>query len=83
MENEQTALTLQDLKTLHEVVQVSSSRGAFRAEELSAVGAIYDKLTKFLTTVEAQQQAENDVQEPAAEENSEDLGATETGEKDD
>ena len=82
MENEQTALTLQDLKTLHEVVQVSSSRGAFRAEELSAVGAIYDKLTKFLSNVEAQQ-AETPEQETAAEENSEDLGATEIGEKDD
>lgn len=78
MENETTALTLQDLKLLQNIVKVSTSRGAFQAEELSAVGAIYDKLSQFLASVE-QQGNDNET----AEQDSADAEATETGETND
>jgi hypothetical protein len=41
-------LSLNDLVTVVQVIQLSSQRGAFRAEELSDVGALYNKLVTFL-----------------------------------
>ena len=53
-----TQLTLADLASLRSLIQAAYSRGAFRIEESSQVGIIYDKLSTFLD-----QQAQ---QEPAA-----------------
>lgn len=41
-------LTIQDLTMVLQIVQVAASRGAFKAEELSAVGGLYDRVFKFL-----------------------------------
>lgn len=41
-------LTLQDLILVSQIIQLSNSRGAFRAEELQAVGTLYNKLLAFL-----------------------------------
>lgn len=41
-------LTIQDLSAVLQVIQVASSRGAFKAEELSSVGKVYDRVFKFL-----------------------------------
>jgi hypothetical protein len=41
-------LTIQDLTLTLQVVQVATSRGAFKADELTAVGGLYDRLFKFL-----------------------------------
>jgi hypothetical protein len=41
-------LTVQDLLLTLQVVQVAASRGAFKADELSNVGGLYDRLFKFL-----------------------------------
>jgi hypothetical protein len=50
MENEnQITITAQDLALLRSLVEVASSRGAFKADELSTVGQVYDKLNAFLT----------------------------------
>lgn len=43
-----TGLTIQDLTLTLQVVQVATSRGAFKADELTAVGGLYDRLFKFL-----------------------------------
>jgi hypothetical protein len=48
MEN-QITITAQDLALLRSLVEVASSRGAFKADELSTVGQVYDKLNAFLT----------------------------------
>jgi hypothetical protein len=49
MENTQpTQLTLADLANIHNILEAACNRGAFRAQELTAVGTMYDKLTKFL-----------------------------------
>lgn len=42
-------LTLQDLTLALQTIQVTAQRGAIRADEMSAVGALHDKLFAFLT----------------------------------
>lgn len=42
------SLALSDLVLLLNLIRVISERGAIKADELSAVGAVYDKLFKFL-----------------------------------
>lgn len=61
MENVQ--LTVADLASLKTLLEAAANRGAFKAAEMSTVGAVYDKLAKFLdATAEsvAQQQAQGD-----------------------
>jgi len=45
---EAPSLALADLVLMLNLIRVTSERGAIKAEELSAVGAVYDKLLKFL-----------------------------------
>lgn len=50
-EQAQTAapeLTLTDLANLRSIVEVAVRRGAFAANEATAVGATYDKINTFL-----------------------------------
>lgn len=51
------SISLQDLQVLLQIVDLASSRGAFRGVELTQVGAIFDKLNSFLTFIAAQQKA--------------------------
>jgi hypothetical protein len=51
-------VTLNDLQLLAQIVDLASGRGAFRGNELTQVGAVYDKLTGFLTHVAEKQKAE-------------------------
>jgi hypothetical protein len=44
----QLGLTVQDLTLTLQLIQVASTRGAFKAEELSTVGGLYDRIFKFL-----------------------------------
>lgn len=44
-------LTITDLGNLRSIVDVSVRRGVFAANEISAVGATYDKLNAFLNAV--------------------------------
>jgi hypothetical protein len=58
MANEQeqapaASLTLQDLVLVTQIIQISSQRGTFRAEELADVGALYNKLIVFLQSTGA------------------------------
>jgi hypothetical protein len=43
-----TNLAISDIASLLQIVEVVSQRGAFRAEELSSVGALYDKVKAFI-----------------------------------
>lgn len=56
MENSQ--LTIADLASLHSVIEAACTRGAFKANEMTQVGKVYDKLTDFLKSIQAQSQAE-------------------------
>ena len=46
-------LTLTDLATVAQIINLTSQRGAFQADELAQVGELYNKLIKFLTSVGA------------------------------
>lgn len=50
-------LTVQDLAGLRSVIDVASSRGAFKAAEMEAVGKIFNKLNAFLEQVAKTQPA--------------------------
>ena len=58
MDNTNTQITISDLATIKELVDLACTRGAFRGEEMTTVGEVYDKLTGFLNTVIAAAQAE-------------------------
>lgn len=49
--NTDTQITIADLDVLRNIVDLACTRGAFRGAELTQVGAIYDKLTQFLSAV--------------------------------
>ena len=51
-----TGVTINDIATLLQIVEVCAQRGAFRAEELSSVGVIYDKFKSFLNNALPQTQ---------------------------
>ncbi len=46
-------LTLQDLVLVAQIIQLTSQRGAFKAEELAQVGGLYNKLVEFLQSTGA------------------------------
>ena len=46
------ALSIGDLKGLASVIDVASTRGAFKAAELAGVGTLFNKLNTFLVNVE-------------------------------
>ena len=58
-------LTIADLTQLLNIIDAASSRGAFRANELTNVGGVVDKLSKFLQFVSDQQKAEADAKAKA------------------
>jgi hypothetical protein len=58
MENNQ--ITVTDLVTLKNIVDLASARGAFRPGEMKEIGEVYEKLTQFLEAVISQAQSESD-----------------------
>lgn len=48
-------LTVTDLTAIKQIIDVASSRGAFRANEMAVVGTTYNKLEAFLEAVTASQ----------------------------
>lgn len=54
------SISLQDLQVLLQIVDLASSRGAFRGAELTQVGAIFDKLNTFLSFIAEQQKARDE-----------------------
>lgn len=56
MDNSQ--ITVTDLITLKNIVDLASARGAFRGSELKEIGEVYIKLSLFLEAVVAQAQSQ-------------------------
>ncbi len=52
---EDTSISLNDLQVLANIVDLATQRGAFRGNELTQVGAVFDKLSAFLAQVAAAQ----------------------------
>jgi hypothetical protein len=55
---ENNTITIADLDTIKNIINLAASRGAFRGEELTMVGTVYDKLTEFLSAVIEQAKAQ-------------------------
>ncbi len=47
-------LTIVDLQTLAQAIDIASRRGAYGASEMGEVGAVYNKLTGFLNSIAEQ-----------------------------
>ena len=69
--NQSGQITISDLDAIKNIIDLATSRGAFRGSELSSVGTVYDKLTTFLQAVieqaKAQEAANADISEPQGE----------------
>ena len=52
-QEQQPSLNLQDLILVAQIIQICSSRGAFKADELANVGTLYTKLIAFLQSTGA------------------------------
>lgn len=61
--SEDTSISLNDLQVLANIVDLATQRGAFRGNELSQVGAVFDKLSTFLAQVAAAQAEQTDAEE--------------------
>jgi len=61
-----TALSIGDLKNLSSIIDVASSRGAFKAGEMAGVGFLYNKLSAFLAKVTPEQKPEDQKAEAPA-----------------
>lgn len=66
-EEPNTTLTINDLQTVKEIIDLACSRGAFRAAEFKIVGELYEKLDGFLSVIVAKAQAETQTSTPQGE----------------
>ena len=62
-------LTVDDLQSIKQIIELASERGAFRAPELKSVGEVYQRLDSFLNMIKAAAEAQMSAQH---EENSND-----------
>ena len=51
-------LSIADLRNLATIIDVASTRGAFRANEMATVGVMFNKLQSFLSKVAPEQNPE-------------------------
>jgi len=65
MENT-TQISIADLDTIKNIIDLASSRGAFRGEELMEIGLVYNKLKNFLDVVIAQAQVQQSTEDSTA-----------------
>ena len=47
----QPELSINDLQNLRAIIDTAAKRGAFQANEMAAVGSVYDRLNTFLIAV--------------------------------
>ena len=64
---ETPAVTVNDLVNAYAVIDIASKRGAFQAAELSAVGAVANKIKSFIDFVQAAQAEQAEAEGGAAE----------------
>lgn len=55
--NETNDLSINDLQAMKVIIDIASSRGAFKPNEMVAVGQTYNKLSSFLDQVAKQAEA--------------------------
>lgn len=57
-----STITLTDLQNFLQILDLASSRGAFRGPELEPVGQLYNKLKRFIDAAANQQQQQTEGQ---------------------
>jgi hypothetical protein len=64
-QTEQNAdLSINDLNAMKAIIDIASSRGAFKPNEMVTIGQTYIKLTNFLDQVQKQAEAQKAAQQP-------------------
>ena len=71
-------LTIADLQTISNIIDIAMTRGAFRANEAKTVGESYEKINAFLQTVQ-QTAADHQAQQQAQQVNPTDLPPGDAG----
>ena len=71
-------LNIQDLALARAVIELSTERGTFKANELANVGALYNKLDGFLKQIEEQAKQAKEAADQAAAVGVQSTGAGET-----
>lgn len=56
---EETTVSINEISVLKQAVEIASRRGAFHAGEMSVIGSAYDKISRWLESVEEQDQADS------------------------
>ena len=62
---ENTTLGVADLQNAAHVIDIAVQRGAFRAGEVAQVGAVFNRLTAFISQVQEQQKPAEEAKAPA------------------
>ena len=62
----QATLQLTDILNAVQIIQLASQRGAFKAEEFTQIGGVYDRLVTFLKDSGAIQPQSEVADQPAA-----------------
>lgn len=62
---EEEGLSIDDLANVLRVINTAQQRGAFKANELSFVGGVYDKFTKFIRAAQAEANETSENGEPS------------------
>jgi len=57
-------LNINDLAAIRNLIEVVTQRGAFKANELSSVGTLFDKLNAFLNAAQAAQAQQPNQDQP-------------------
>lgn len=57
---EENTVSINEISVLKQAVEIASRRGAFHPSEMSAIGTAYDKITRWLDSVEEQDQADSE-----------------------
>lgn len=58
-QEERPTLTLNDLRLMTQVIESGLERKAWKVDELSTVGGLYDRISQFLEAATAAQAAQN------------------------
>ena len=77
-----SGIQISDLQSILNIIDLASTRGAFKAAELTAVGSVADKISTFLSVIAKQQKEKADAEASAtSQEKPAEATATATAEK--
>ena len=60
-----SGIQISDLQSILNIIDLASTRGAFKAAELTAVGSVADKISTFLSVIAKQQKEKADAEAKA------------------